>query len=234
MFVAIEGIDGSGKGTQAQLLYDRCLGAGLSAAKIAFPQYGKTPFAEAIKEYLNGEYGGVREVHPKLIGVLFAADRFAVREDILEAVRTKDIVVCDRYVASNMAHQAAKLPSEERNAFVKWLECIEYGIFGLPRADLTLYLDMPVRQARKLVEKKPSRAQDALFGDDRGAYTDLKEDIHEADAEYLVACRRTYEQLAQAAIGGPWKAILGTAEDGSVRSPEAISKEIWDAVSSMR
>src|SRR5258706_13130245 len=111
MLVAIEGIDGAGKNTQSGLLRDRAHAAGIRTTVFSFPRYGTNSFSDAIARYLNGEFGDVMEVAPYLAGALYAGDRFAAREDLLGATCTYDLVICDRYVHSNLAHQAAKLVS---------------------------------------------------------------------------------------------------------------------------
>lgn len=230
MFVVLEGIDGSGKGTQAAMLLQRLGKEGIASTKLAFPQYGRTPFAEAISEYLNGVYGGVNDVHPKLASLLFAGDRFASKDLIESALANHEVVVCDRYIASNLAHQSAKLPESERTAFIDWLSSIEYGAYGLPKADLTIHLDIPVRQARQLVEKKAPRDQHTLFAEEeQGAYTALVADIHEQDTDYLAACRKAYQHLVREQIGGTWKTIACT-EGSQIRSADEIGEEIWQLV----
>src|SRR5579872_3745025 len=109
MLIDIEGIDGSGKGTQARLLTDRLLASGVSATLVSFPRYDATLFGKAVGEFLNGEFGSLDTVHPFLVSLLFAGDRFESKAYLLEAMRTSQIVVLDRYVPSNVAHQAAKL-----------------------------------------------------------------------------------------------------------------------------
>jgi dTMP kinase len=231
MLVALEGIDGSGKGTQTRRLHERLEAEGFRAARFAFPQYGQTPFSSAIAEYLNGAYGPAAGVHPKLVSVLFAADRFAVRDQLLAALETHDCVLCDRYVASNMAHQGSKLPPAERERFVEWLGCIEYEAFGLPRADLTLFLSMPVEAARQLVLAKPTRAegQPAAVGG-QGGYTDLAEDAHESNPDYLGASREMYELLATRQQGGEWVRVACVESSGALRPAEAVADEVWSVV----
>jgi dTMP kinase len=227
VLIAFEGIDGSGKGTQARLLQERCESEGISCSTIGFPQYGRTPFAEAISEYLNGAFGGVSEVHPKLVSILFAADRFAAKETILGAIREQKVVLCDRYVASNMAHQGAKLSQREQEDFIRWLEEIEYRVFGLPKAALTIYLDMPAKRAQELVHKKPSREVGSSHGS-QGGYTSLKTDIHEADLDYLESCRQVYDRLREQGVGGRW-IFIPCVNENEVRSAEEIAQEIWSS-----
>ena len=230
VLVAFEGIDGSGKGTQTKLLRKHCEEAGISCAIIGFPQYGRTPFAQAITEYLNGAFGGVAEVHPKLVSILFASDRFASKETLSRALRENSIVICDRYVASNMAHQASKVPENERQEFIRWLEEIEYGVFELPPADLTILLDMPAENAQRLVHQKSSRKVGVDFSESgQGGYTALQADIHEADVAYLGECREIYRKLCAQNVGGKWTAIAATS-NGVVCDPNQIAADVWKVV----
>lgn len=218
MLVAIEGIDGSGKRTQAELLVARARRQGWSVATFSFPQYAHNPFGRAVAEYLNGRYGAVDEVAPQLSSLLFAGDRFAVRDELEEARRESDLVVCDRYMASNLAHQAAKLPEEQRPAFIGWLQEIELELYGLPSADLSVFLDVPVKTAEDLVLSK-----------DRRDYTDAERDIHEADAGYLARCRAVYELLVDTDETTRWLRIP-CAEDGALRPPDDIAADVWAVV----
>jgi dTMP kinase len=218
VLVVLEGIDGSGKGTQTKLLFERALREGISAAHITFPQYGKNPFALAVSEYLNGAFGGVDEVHPRLSSLLFAGDRFASKGILMEALASHELVILDRYIASNLAHQAAKLPESERAAFIGWLEDIEFGAYQMPHPVLTLFLDVPLEAARKMVHLK-SRQE--------GAYTQLKEDIHEQDADYLSRCQTMYEYLIERSIAGPWVRLDCADAAGNIRSQDDIAEEIW-------
>src|SRR5918992_1792925 len=100
--VAIEGIDGSGKGTQAALLAERARTEGLDVASFSFPRYGESAFSGLIADYLNGALG---EVRPELAALLYAGDRFSARAELLQALADHDLVVLHRYVASNLPHQ---------------------------------------------------------------------------------------------------------------------------------
>ena len=211
--VALEGIDGSGKGTQAAQLAERSTAAGRTATIVSFPTYDGNPFAEAIASYLNGEFGAADEVHPELAALLYAADRFHARPRLLEALESHDLVVLDRYVASNAAHQGAKLQGEERRRLLDWLDAVEYGEFGLPRPDLVVLLDTPVALARTLVARKGARG-----------YTTLEADIHEADTAHTTATRDVYLELAQR---GGWRVVSTAAGDGSLRDVDEIADEIW-------
>lgn len=219
MLIAIEGIDGSGKRTQAHLLKEHAEREGWRVALFSFPRYGKNPFAEGVTRYLNGEFGEVAVVAPELSALLFAGDRYAARAELLEACRRHDLVVCDRYVASNLAHQASRRARPERPRFMAWLRAIEYGVYGLPEPAHTIVLDLPVEAATALVSRKAPRD-----------YTRLKADIHEQDPAYLAACRDVYLAMAEEAAGGAWTTIRCQRADGKLRDAEDVAQEVWSIV----
>jgi dTMP kinase len=216
VLLAIEGIDGSGKGTQAARLADAAGGAGYTVASFSFPTYDGNPFSRAVAGYLNGEFGSAEEVHPELAAMLYAGDRFHARPQLVAAIAEHDLVVCDRYVGSNAAHQGAKLEGEARAELLTWLEEVEYGEFGLPRPNLVVLLDAPVALARQLVGRKAART-----------YTTLEADIHEADAEHSSATRELYLELA---VRNDWLVVSTEGEDGEPREVDVVGDEIWQAV----
>lgn len=215
VLIAIEGIDGSGKGTQAARLHAHFVREGRQASLLSFPRYQQTMFGQRIGDFLNGRYGSLDAVHPLLASLLFAGDRFESREFIERTMAENEIVICDRYVASNMAHQGAKVSAEERQQMIDWIEHLEYSIYGLPRADLTLFLDVPVEHAQQLIAAKSRRT-----------YTDKAADLQEADADYLQRVRDVYCHLAR---GQGWKTI-SCVESGSVKPMDQITADIVAAV----
>lgn len=213
--VAIEGIDGSGKGTQAHRLRDAVTRSGRTCSVLAFPQYSETLFGRTVARYLNGEFGDLRSAGAHFAALLYAGDRFESLPRIEQFRNTVDLVIFDRYVPSNLAHQAAKLPPEQRPGFIEWLDTIEYGVYRLPRPDLVIYLDMPVAQARSLILQKPARA-----------YTAKSVDLHEADGEYLEQTAAVYRQLS----GGPgWQVVPCTSGD-QLRTVESIASDVFERV----
>ena len=216
LLLAIEGIDGSGKGTQAALLADAARAAGYSVASFSFPRYDGNPFSLAIGDYLNGELGGLDEVHPQLAALLYACDRLHARPELVAALADVDLVVCDRYVASNLAHQGAKLEGEARERVIEWLLQVEYGEFALPRPDLVVLFDAPAALARELVARKGARE-----------YTTLEADILESDTEGAGASREVYLALAQR---DGWRVVTTAGEDGGARDVGEIAAEVWAAV----
>lgn len=214
VLIAIEGIDGSGKGTQAGKLHERCLAAGIKASLIGFPRYTDTLFGKSIGDFLNGRFGKLDEVHPFLASLLYAGDRFESRDFILKAIEDSQVVIFDRYIPSNIAHQGAKLAGEERTEFIEWIEQIEYEIYQMPRLNQAILLDLPADFAQKMVAEKQARS-----------YTDQVTDLHESDQSYLAGVRDVYLQLAEA--NSHWQKIE-CLHAGAQRSIEEIGEEIWD------
>lgn len=211
VLLAIEGIDGSGKGTQAAQLAETARAAGYSVASFSFPTYDGNPFSRAVADYLNGEFGSADEVHPELAAMLYAGDRVHARPQLVAAIADNDLVICDRYVGSNAAHQGAKLHGDARERLLQWLEEVEYGEFALPRPQLVILLDAPVALARQRVGRKPARG-----------YTTLEADIHEADASHSSATRELYLELARRKV---W--LVVPTED---RDAAEVTAHIWAAV----
>jgi len=214
--IALEGIDGSGKGTQARRLYERLIADGRSAKLISFPRYGETLFGRTVGDFLNGRFGTLDDVHPFLASLLYAGDRFESRNMLLEAAESHDAIVIDRYVASNIAHQGAKLNGDERREFVDWISTIEHDIYQLPQPDLVVLLDLSAEQAQQLIAKKRRRG-----------YTDKAADIQEADGDYLARVRQVYLELAE---GQPNWHRVRCAHDETIRDIVDIAAEIWDVV----
>ncbi len=216
--IAIEGIDGTGKGTQATLLIEALRARGLSVSLFSFPCYQKTLAGSLIAAYLNGEMGEPRQIDARLTAVLFALDRFELKESMLEALEKSDVVLCDRYVGSNLAHQVARTPVARRPAVRALIEKLEHQILGLPRPNLVLFLEMPESLAQQRVLQKAARS-----------YTKKELDAHEADAAHLSAALKEYK--LQARKRG-WATIPTVARAGP-RSREEIHADIWARVSEL-
>ena len=209
--IAVEGIDGSGKGTQSALLVEKLRDEGFEAELISFPCYGETFFGREVGNYLNGEYGGLNDVNPKFSAMLYAGDRFEKRSYILEKMAAGVIVVCDRYVPSNIAHQAAKCDGSDRVSLVRWIEKLEYEVYGLPQPDEVVFLNTLPNFADDLVSRKSARE-----------YTDKEKDLHESDKEYLSS---VYSVFCAMSKDQGWLEVL-SVENGFLRSIESISEEI--------
>ena len=215
VLIAIEGIDGSGKGTQAARLHSYFSASGRTTALLSFPQYQVTAFGRKIGDFLNGRFGDLDSVHPLLVSLLFAGDRFESRTLIEQALSNHEIVICDRYIASNMAHQAAKCCGPDRRDLIEWIAHLETKIYGLPTADLTLFLDVPVPQAQQLIAAKSRRS-----------YTDKAADLQEADGHYLEKVREVYQLLCRQ----PGWHQIACVESGQVRQVEDITNDLIAAI----
>ena len=215
MLLAIEGIDGAGKGTLCRALLALAEGAGIRAATLSFPRYEKTQFAELIGRYLRGEMGAIDQVPVRYAALLYGGDRFESRDRLMALIAEHDLVILDRYVASNIAYNAAKLAVAERAELTAWIEQLEYGLFALPRPDLTLLLATATDLADRLVGRK-----------DKRAYTRAARDLHEADRDFLAVVAEVYGGLA-AAGSDAWLRVDPTDDAGNLRPPADIAATVW-------
>lgn len=214
LFLGIEGGDGSGKATQAEILAKQQKAIGKHIFSVSFPRYGNFS-AELSEKYLRGEYGAANDVHPELASLTYALDRYAASQEIREHLDEGSIVIADRFVASNLAHQGSKIDNEaERQAFYERLMSIEFGILGIPKPDKSIVLLVPSSVAQQNVDKKSTRS-----------YTTAKRDVHEADAGHLDKAKRGYEELCKL-FPEEFTAIDAVEKDGKMRSPFSVNKEI--------
>ena len=216
LLIAIEGIDGSGKHTQAKLLEHALTATGFSVYATGFPQYDSW-FGTMVGKFLNGDFGPLETLDPRFTAMLYAGDRFEAKPRIEEALNEGQIVLVDRYVGSNLAHQVARAPAEKRAELMRWIEHLEYSIYGLPRESLILYLRVPPHQAQQLVARKAGRS-----------YTTAKHDILERNIQHLEQAGEMYDMLSRSR---PWATIqCFDASTNSLRLPEDIARDVMDAV----
>ncbi|HXQ25440.1 MAG TPA: hypothetical protein VN822_03430 [Candidatus Acidoferrales bacterium] len=215
-FIVLEGIDGSGKRTQLEALARAFTRKGIALSQISFPNYSGF-FGKLVARFLNGEFGPLAAVDPHFSALLYACDRLESKPVIEAALATGKILLADRYVGSNLAHQGSRVPREKRDEFLKWLNHLEYEIHALPAEDLVVYLRLPVAEAHRLVGEKGARA-----------YTNSRRDLQEADVAHLEAASQVYDELARQPN---WITIeCFDAASGSLRPPPAIHEEILAAV----
>jgi dTMP kinase len=216
--IALEGIDGSGKRTQLDLLAAALDARGLATFRIGFPRY-ESFYGKLVGRYLNGDFGTLEAVDPHLSALLYAGDRLEAKPEIAAALTAGKMVLADRYIGSNMAHQTARVAPEKREEFLAWLRRLEYGLYALPAEDLVIYLRVPVEEAHRLVGLKGARE-----------YTNLKRDIQEADIKHLQETAIIYDRLATEAN---WVRIdCVNAGSGLLNSPEEIHRSVIKAVES--
>ena len=211
--IVIEGLDGSGKATQSRLLCQRLEERGVLCKKVTFPDYDHESSA-FVKLYLSGQLGSAEEMGAYAASTFFAMDRYvSYRLRWGADYQSGAVLVADRYATSNATHQTSKLPREQWDEYLDWMEDYEYGKLGLPKPDLVIFLSVPIAISQKLLEGR-------YEGDA------AKKDIHEADLQYL---RRCYESAGYVAGRQGWH-LLDCAPEGELLSVEAISEKIWELV----
>ena len=212
--IVIEGTDGSGKSTQFRLLTERAAKEGRKFQKLVFPQYQEES-SSLIRMYLGGEFGtNPSDVNAYAASAFYAVDRYAsYKQDWGNWYENGGLIVSDRYTTSNAVHQASKESKETQGDFLHWLYEFEYDKLGLPRPDLTIYLDVPTEYTEQLM-----RAREAATG--------TSADIHEQDLGYLATCR---EMGRTAAEYYGWT-VIHCVRDGKMRSIEDIHEEILGRV----
>ena len=214
--IVIEGIDGSGKRTQVELLNNTLSARGYSVYSIGFPQYDSW-FGKMIGQFLNGDFGPLESVDPHFTALLYAGDRFEAKPELEAALSSSQIVLADRYIGSNLAHQTARAIPAKRSEFLEWIEHLEYTIYGLPREDLILYLRVPPFEAQRLISRKSERT-----------YTAAQQDLQEASLRHLEDAAEMYDLLSRRS---PWATIqCFDATHKAMREPEDIAVEVLAAV----
>lgn len=215
--IVIEGGDGSGKATQTELLRKYFVSQKILTKTISFPQYKSTFFGKTIARVLRGEIAPLSQINPYLISMVYAMDRVEAKDKLYKWLNEGFMVVLDRYVSSNMAHQTGRLPKKEQNKFLNWIEKLEYTVNNVPREDVVIYLYVPYTTSQKLLTERKTDTH--LQG---------KKDIVEKDSEYLRKAEETYTKLEKKFPH--WVRIDCIDETGKMRSREAIHKEIVDVL----
>ena len=217
MFIVLEGLDGAGKSTQIRMLRQLFADRGVESEYVHFPRFDSPVYGQLIARFLRGEFGGVQEVDPYLVALIFAGDRADAAPQIRQWLAEGKAVVLDRYVYSNVGFQCAKLPAgEERDRLADWIVNLEFGHNALPRPDLSLFLDVPFA----FTERKLSEVRE---GDDRD-YLQGGQDIHEASLQLQQVVRSVY--LASAAKDPSLRVVDCSDASGAMESPEGIFAKI--------
>lgn len=215
VFLALEGSDGAGKSTQLKLVSARIKSLGYDVETFEFPRYSERS-SYFVQNYLKGHYGPAAEVNPYTASFFYALDRYEAAPKIRQALKKGKVVVADRFVASNMAHQGSKFAnSAQKRGFFLWADQLEYELLGIPRPDKNLYLHLPTKVAKKLIEVRSKKAK-------------RKADEHEKDSKHLENTTSTYELLCQLFPKDFIK--IDCSKDGKLLSITTINDLIWQAV----
>ncbi len=216
MLIVVEGVDGAGKRTLSDGLRKAFEAAGKSVATLAFPRYGQSVTADIAAEALRGEHGDLAS-SVYAMAMLFALDRAGAVGEIESLSRDHDVVILDRYVASNAAYSAARLCEDATGAAVAWVHRLEYQRLGLPAPDwqvlLAVSAELAAQRARHRAENEPGRARDS----------------YERDDELQQRTGAVYAELAAAGWGGRW--LVVDADVDPVRLAAALmgAKDVLEA-----
>lgn len=216
--IIIDGSDGAGKTTQSNILIKKLKKNKKDVVFFDFPQYNKY-YGKIIAKYLNGELGKLNNTNPYLISLAYALDRASARDEICNALKQGKIVLCNRYVCSNIAYQSAKFKTKkEQDEYVKWDEELEYVQNKMPIPDLVIYLCVPHQISQTLVDKKESGQREYVNG--------KKRDLHEEDDNFLQKVEKRYLKLAKEQ---KWDKI-DCFSDGKLFDIETVGEKIWEIV----
>ncbi len=210
--IVIEGLDGSGKSTQLDILFKNLQEKGIDCRWVSFPNYEDDSSA-LVKMYLAGQFGSKPDdVNAYAASSFYAVDRYAsFKKDWGEYYNGGGLIVSGRYTTSNAIHQCSKLSESAWEEFLSWLYEFEYEKLGIPAPDKVIFLDMPTEISQKLMDKR----YDANGG---------HKDIHESDLEYLENCRKA--ALFTAEYSG-WD-VISCGKDGEPRTIDDIAKDILE------
>ncbi len=214
IFIDLEGLDGSGKTTQTELICKRLEADGIDFKRIKLPDYDSDS-SILVRKYLAGDFGkNAGDVNAYAASVLYAADRFAsFTERWGNDYKEGKLIFADRYTPANALYQMTKLTKEEWDPYLEWLFDFEYEKIGIPEPDKVIFLDMPVEVSQRLMTSRYN-------GDES------KKDVHEANVSFLLACR---EAALYAAEKYGWS-VIACAKDGEPLSIEEINDKIYTIV----
>ena len=214
--IVIDGCDGSGKQTQAELIVKRLKDEGYNVSYVSFPNY-QSPYCSLVKGYLGGDFGSdPSSVSAEAASLFYAVDRYASMKtgDWINA----DVIITDRYTTSNMVHQAAKIPADEKEGFFNWLMDLEYRILGIPEPTSVIFLDVPPAVSLQLRTER----KDLKNGESK--------DIHEANYQFM---KDSYESAVDCASRFNWSVVHCAPDEKGMRSIESINDDVYNIVKSV-
>ena len=216
LIIIESGSDASGKATQSNRLYERLINEGKQCMKITFPDYNSDSSA-LVRMYLNGDFGkDPNDVNPYVSSTFYAVDRYAsYKTKWGEFYNNGGIIISDRYTTSNMVHQAAKINNDEKEKFLDWLYDLEFNIYGIPKPDEIIFLDVDPEVSQELMKDRKNK----FTGEEA-------KDIHESNKEYLI---NSYNNSLYIADKYNWK-VIKCCKDNKLRTIEDINDEIYDNI----
>ena len=211
MLISIEGTDGCGKQTQTEKLKDYLKAKGYDVIRQSFPNY-ESASSGPVKMYLAGEFGDAKNGFDSYQGSsLYAVDRLCTMAKLKDFYKDGGIIIFDRYVQSNMIHQAGKIKDEkERDKFLEWVDDFEFEKLKLPRPDLIIFLDLPLEISQRLANQRKTLKNGKA------------KDIHESEKSHL---QDAYNAGKYVAKKYGWT-VIKCDKDGDIRSIEDIHKDI--------
>lgn len=208
--LVIDGIDGSGKTTQIELLKKYFQEKNISYEVVSFPQYGKNEFADRTSDYLSGKLGKLSDIDPYEMAKVYASDRKTASDLISAWLEDGKLVIANRYVSSSKAHLGANIDESKRENFIRWLDELEYKTNGMPKPDLTILLKVDPKVGQENAQK------------------DHQVDLHESSLDHEQKAAKIYLKLSQKE--GNW-VVVDCMENGRMRTPEDIHQEIIKVLS---
>lgn len=220
MFIVLEGLDGAGKSTQIRLLRDYLQSRGIQSRYLHFPRFDAPVYGELIARFLRGELGGVNDVDPYVVALLYAGDRADAATQIRAWIAQGEAVIVDRYVYSNIGYQCAKKESREEKAALKqWILNLEYKVNSIPKPDVSLFLDVPFKFTQsKLTSQREGEDRDYLHG---------SKDIHESSLELQRQVRMEYLRAAEEDSAFR---VVDCGLGGEMNTPEGIFEKIREQI----
>ena len=216
MFIVIDGIDGSGKWTQIELVAKELEKQWKTVKVLDFPRYWEKS-AFMVEKYLNWDYG--TEISAKQASIFYAVDRFQAYHDGKKDMKTYDYILSNRYVSANMIHQAGKISdTKEKEEFLEWLSDLEYNIFGIPKPDKTIFLNVSPQMSQILVLKKEEREYLKWW---------KKMDLHEEDTNHLINAHASAMSIVN---NNPDWLKIDCEENNQMRSIPDITQNILDEI----
>lgn len=214
--IVIEGLDGSGKATQAKLLAEGLKVDGMTVREVSFPDY-QSPSSSLVKMYLAGEFGSrPDDVNAYAASSFYAVDRYASFKKDWREDWERGIVIADRYTTSNAIHQCSKLPKDKWDSYLDWLFHYEYELLGIPEPELVIYLRVDPEVSQRLMTGRYEGQEE-------------KKDIHEKDLEYLRNCQVAADYCSKRL---EWK-VVECCKNDEMRSIEDIQNDIQSIINSL-